>query len=65
MVTKGHTLLAVKGWLPDAGCMHCPVADGFIDEDVTIANLNVEPTLRVGADPGLVVDGGPLAAEVG
>ena len=52
-------------WLPDAGRMHGPVTDGLVDEDVAVADLDVEPTFGVGADPGLIVNGGPLTAKVG
>jgi hypothetical protein len=44
--------------------MHCPVVDRLVDEDVAVADLDAEPTFEVGADPGLIVNGGPLAAEI-
>ena len=39
--------------------------DWFIDIDITIPDLKVEATVRIRADPSLVVNGGALIAEVG
>ena len=37
----------------------------FINVDITIPDLQVEATGRIGAHPGLVVDRRPLGAEIG
>ena len=39
--------------------------DGLVDIDIAVADLDVEATVGVGANPGFVMDGGTLAAEVG
>lgn len=36
----------------------------LVNVQVTVANLEVEATIRVGADPRLIVDRCPLAAEI-
>jgi hypothetical protein len=38
--------------------------NGFIKIDITIPDFKVETAIRVGADPGLVVNSCPLAAEI-
>src|SRR5579862_3350549 len=44
--------------------MHRAVVDWFVDEDLAIANLQVEGAVRVGADPGFVLDWRALVAKV-
>jgi hypothetical protein len=44
--------------------MERPIANGFIDDDITITDLDVVKARRVGADPGLVLDGSSLATEI-
>ena len=46
------------------GGVHASRRDGLVEIDVAVANLDVEPTGRVDADPGLIVDCGPLATIV-
>ena len=53
------------GLCPDAGSMHCATGDGLVYVEVSIADFDVEPAVRVRAGPGLEVDGSALAAEVG
>jgi hypothetical protein len=43
----------------------CTIVDKLVQVHVAIANRDVETTLRVGADPGLLVGGGILATEAG
>ena len=38
--------------------------NGFINIDVTIPDFQVEAAIRVGANPGFVVDSCPLTAKV-
>ena len=38
--------------------------DGFIQIDIAVANLDIEPASWVDADPGLVMDRSPLTAVV-
>jgi hypothetical protein len=44
--------------------MHSSVANGFVEINVTVADLDVEATIGVGADPSLIVDRGALATEI-
>jgi len=46
------------------GGVHASGRDGLVEIDVAVANLYVEPTSGVNADPGLKMDRGPLAAIV-
>jgi len=41
------------------------VHNGFVNIDITISNLQVEATLGISANPGLVVDGCPLRTKIG
>ena len=45
--------------------MKCAVVYRLIDEQVTVADLDVEAAIRVGTDPRLEVDRRALAAKVG
>jgi hypothetical protein len=47
-----------------AWCVHGTVADGLVQVDVTVADLDVETAFRVGACPCFVVDGCALASKV-
>jgi hypothetical protein len=51
--------------LANARGVKSPVADGFLDIQVAVSDLDVETTGGVGTRPGLKVDGCPLAAEIG
>jgi hypothetical protein len=44
--------------------MERSVADRLIDDDIAIADLDVVQARGVCANPGLVLDGSSLAAEV-
>ena len=41
------------------------VVDRFIDINITVADFEIEPTIRVGANPGFVLNGRSLAAKIG
>ena len=45
--------------------MKCPAHNGFVDIDIPVPDFQVETTIRIGANPGFVVDGRPLTAEIG
>ena len=59
-----------KGWafsvrgLSGAGGVDGPAHNGLVYIDVSIADFDIEPAIRVGAHPGLIMDGCPLATEV-
>ena len=59
-----------KGWpfsvkgLSGAGSVDGPAHNGLVYVDVPIADFDIEPAIGVGAYPGLIVDGCPLATEV-
>lgn len=38
--------------------------DGFIDVDITIPDFQIIAALRIGANPGLVMNIGSLAAKI-
>ena len=38
--------------------------DWFVHIEIAVANFQVETAIGFGADPGLVMDGGSLAAEI-
>ena len=44
--------------------MDGPAHNGLVNVDVSIADLDIEPAVWVGAYPGLIMDRCPLAAEV-
>ena len=44
--------------------MKCAAQDGFIDINVTIPNFQVEAAIRIGANPGFVVNCCPLATKI-
>jgi len=39
--------------------------NGLINVDITIPDFQVEATFRIGANPGFIMNCGPLAAEIG
>jgi hypothetical protein len=41
-----------------------PADDWFVNVNITIPDFQVEPAIRVGANPGFVVNGCPLAAKI-
>lgn len=45
--------------------MDCAIRNRLIHVKVTVADLEVEATLGVRTNPGLVMDRGTLAAEIG
>jgi len=57
----------VLGWpvLADPGVMQRAAHDGLVEVDIAVPNFEVEAALRVGADPGLIPNRGPLTAEIG
>jgi hypothetical protein len=42
-----------------------PAYDGFVDINVTVPDFKVETAIRIGANPGFVMNGRPLTAKVG
>ena len=44
--------------------MERPAHDGFINIDITIPDFQVEPAIRIGANPGFVVNSCPLATKI-
>jgi hypothetical protein len=50
--------------LADSWCVHGTIADGLVQIDVTVADLDVETAFRVGACPCFVVDCCALASKV-
>ena len=45
--------------------MQCTAGDWLIDIEITVSDFNVEAACRVCTCPGLEVDRGALAAEIG
>ena len=50
--------------LPVAIRVEWPIADGFVDDNVAVTDLNVVKTRGVRTNPRLVLDGSSLAAEI-
>ena len=46
------------------GGVHASRRNGLVEIDIAVANLYIEPANRVDADPGLVMDCGPLATVI-
>jgi hypothetical protein len=44
--------------------VQCSTHNRFIKIDITIPDFEVEATIRVGANPGFVMNGCPLTAEI-
>jgi hypothetical protein len=42
-----------------------PIVDRLIDIDIAIPDFKVKSAIRVGANPGFILNGGALAAEIG
>jgi len=53
------------GVLSDAGVVQCTTHNGLVKVNITIPDLQVEATFRVGANPGFIVNRSPLTAEIG
>jgi hypothetical protein len=49
---------------PAAICMERAVANGFINNDIAVTDFYVVQARRVGANPGLVLNGSSLATEI-
>jgi hypothetical protein len=47
-----------------AGTGTCPADDGLVNVNITIPDFQVETTIRIGANPCLVVNGCPLTAKI-
>jgi hypothetical protein len=45
--------------------MQRPADNGFVDIDVTVPDFEIEAAIRIGANPGFVMNGRPLTAKVG
>jgi len=46
------------------GIRECPAHNGFVNIDITIPDFQVVTAIRIGANPGFVVNGCPLAAKI-
>ena len=44
--------------------MERPVANRLVNDDISVTNFDVVQARRVGANPGLVLDGSSLATEI-
>ncbi len=44
--------------------MKCPAHNGFVDINITVPDFQVEATIRIGANPGFVVNSCPLTAKI-
>ena len=44
--------------------MERPVADRLVNDDISVTDFDVVQARRVGANPGLVLDGSSLATEI-
>jgi hypothetical protein len=42
-----------------------PVVDRLINIDIAVPDFQVESAIRVGADPGFILNGGALTAKIG
>jgi hypothetical protein len=42
-----------------------PVVDRLVNIDIAVADFQVKTTLRIGANPGLILDRGALTTEIG
>jgi hypothetical protein len=41
------------------------IIDGFINVNITIADFKIKTTIRIGTNPGFVLNRGALAAKIG
>jgi hypothetical protein len=41
-----------------------PIADGLVDDDIAVTDFDVVKARWIGANPGLILDGSSLAAEI-
>ena len=56
-----------RGQLTGLACpggVHPTWSYGLVQVDIAISDFKVEPAIRVGANPGFVMDGSPLASVV-
>lgn len=44
--------------------MKCPAHNGFVNIDIAIPDFQVETAIRIGTNPGFVVNSRPLTAEI-
>src|SRR5215208_622958 len=66
-MSHGHSVIHPSSFrlLPEPGAVQRAAGDRLVDVEVAVADLDVEAALGVGAGPGLEVDGGALAPEIG
>jgi hypothetical protein len=57
--------LRKAGVLSDAGVVQRTTHNGLVKVNITIPDLQVVATFRIGANPGFIVNLGPLTAEIG
>jgi hypothetical protein len=41
-----------------------PIADGLVDDDIAVTDFDVVQARWIGTNPGLILDGSSLAAEI-
>jgi hypothetical protein len=41
-----------------------PIVDGFVYIDIAVPDFQVEAAIRIGADPGFILNGGSLTAKI-
>jgi hypothetical protein len=51
--------------LSDAAIMQRSAHNGFVEINITVPDFQVEATFRIGANPGFIMNCGPLAVEIG
>jgi len=51
--------------LTNPGIMQCAAHDGFVNINIAVPDFQVECAFRVGTDPGFIMYGSTLTAEVG
>lgn len=44
--------------------MKCPAHNGFVNIDIAIPDFQVEAAIRIGTNPGFVVNSRPLTAKI-
>jgi hypothetical protein len=66
MATTYHPRFGELGYpeLVGTAAMEITAHDGFVNIDIPIPDFQIEATIRIGADPGFVVNSCPLTTKV-